>query len=68
MSQLLAECQAQLGYAVKPEELEGVIGKGLMSEKTIEKDIITARVQYDDLAQIIPFWEIIFKMRSIPKG
>ena len=68
VSQLLAECQAQLGYAVKPEELEGVIGKGLMSEKTIEKDIITARVQYDDLAQIIPFWEIIFKMRSIPKG
>ena len=65
VTQLLAECQAALGYSVKPEELDGVVAKGLMSEKTVEKESIISWVQLEDLAKLIPYWDIIFKLRTV---
>jgi CRP-like cAMP-binding protein len=67
VTKLLSEAPTAMGYAVKAEELDGVIAKGLMSEKSIEKDVIIARVQMDDLEKIIPFWEIIFKLRTVQR-
>jgi len=67
VTKLLTEAPTQLGYAIKPEELDGVIAKGLMSEKTIKNDLIEAQIQVDDLEKTIPFWEIIFKMKTVQR-
>ena len=67
VTQILTESSTATGTAVRPEEIDAVIARGLMSEKIFEKDILYSQVQMEDLEKWIPYWEIIYKLRSVQR-
>lgn len=63
LTEMQNESMRELNYLVKTEHVGFLEARKLISEKLMEEGGIFTKFKYQDLANLIPFWEIVYRLK-----
>jgi CRP/FNR family transcriptional regulator, cyclic AMP receptor protein len=68
LTEIQNDSMKELGYVIKVDDLNPLIEKKFMSEKSMEDGgIVTSTLAIDEIEKIVPFWQIVYSLKRITR-
>ncbi len=68
LTELQNESMKELGFLIKIDDLNGLIEKGIMTEKMMEEAGIFSLLQVEDIEKWCPYWGIIYSLKKVTRS
>lgn len=65
LTQIQADSLKNIGFAMSVDDVNSLIEKGLTSDKMPDEGKMYIYPNVDELARILPFWEIVHTLKKV---